>query len=149
MCVHVPSMCIQALVHQCDSGEALINSSPTLGSPPRTCLFKHNHKNSDAGIPQQCSVGLRAAEAPAFISVRQRLCRVHLSSHSHVHPAHQDTIFYYSCVFLLLNVLACSASLTLRGVLVVSRGCTTFAVVGGAGETVNLPRCVGGCDATC
>ncbi len=41
MCVCVPSTCVQAFVHQCDSGEALINSSPMLGYPPPISLNTH------------------------------------------------------------------------------------------------------------
>lgn len=37
----MPSACIEAFVHQCDSGEALINSSLTLGYPPPISLNTH------------------------------------------------------------------------------------------------------------
>lgn len=96
--VCVPSTCIQAFVHQCDSGEALINSSPTLGYPPPVSLNTHTKtqmhesRNSAAWSPP--------SKSPAFISLPRCLCRDNLSTRAH--PTHQDTSLYYSCVYFFL-----------------------------------------------
>lgn len=142
VCLCVPSVCIQALVHQCDSGEALINSSPTLG-PPCTPVSSNTFTKTQMHESHISAAWARppAGEGLTFISPRQRLCRVHLSSHPHVQPAHRETFLYYSCVFLFLNALTCAA-LVLRGVPVVSGGALPFAPRSGGREGQVTPSAV-------
>lgn len=114
----VPCICIQAFVHQCDGGEALINSSPTLSYSPPISLNTQAPKKIRCMELTTVQRGPTSG-SPAFISLPQRLSRLNLTTHTHthLHVAHQDTSFYYSYLFLPYATI-CTASHMLSGVFV-------------------------------
>lgn len=82
--VRLPSTCIQAFVNQCDSGEALINSSPTLGYPPPISLNTHTKTQ----MQESHNSAARACQKTSCT----HLCAFSLPDHMHT-PTHQDTSF--------------------------------------------------------
>lgn len=95
--VCIPRTCIQTSVHQCDSGEALINSYPILSHPPPISLNTHTHTktqlreshNSAAACQQKSCIHLSAS-----VSLRGQS-----HTHTHVH------IPVCTCLYLLLLVM--------------------------------------------
>lgn len=142
LCNSLDCACTRAFVHQCDSGEALINSSPTLSHPPPISLNTHGHTKTQQRTSQKSAAWARQQSV-----LPSSLCLGVSAGLTWPHTSLIIATFIIHSHLFLMHLFALHLSR--------SRGCLLDVGLPLVWTAVTLltqrstPRCVGRCDAAC